>query len=280
MEKDNITEDKLLSFRQYLICQEKSAGTISKYLRDICKFRDFLGKNELNKQNVLQFKEYLQHTYALRTANSILSALNSWFSFIDRADLKVRSFRMVKEIFRTHEQELTREEYVRLLEAAKAENNERLYYIMQVLAATGIRISELRFITISALNEQMITVYAKGKARTVLLPPKLCVKLKQYCYKNQIKHGSVFITKNGKAIDRSNVWAEMKKICPKAHVSKSKVFPHNFRHLFAVTFYQTTHDITKLADLLGHASIDTTRIYLKESVNAHFKQIERLNLII
>ena len=277
---ERLTDEQIAMFRRRLILAEKSCGTIEKYLRDVRKLQHFLAGAPLSKQNILHFKDYVKERYALTTANSILTAVNSLLSFLKLAHLRVKSLRVDKRIFRNEERELKRTEYLRLLKTAQAAKNARLYYIMQTLAATGIRISELKFITVASLAKKAVLVRAKGRERTVLLAPKLCRALKKYASLQEICTGSIFVTKSGRAVDRSNIWAEMKKLCTKARVSPSKVFPHNFRHLFAVSFYEMSHDIVKLADLLGHASIDTTRIYLKESASAHYRQIERLNLII
>ena len=217
---------------------------------------------------------------AVNTINVMISAVNSFFNFLKWVDLRIKQLKMQRRIFRDKEQELTKEEDMRLLNAAKEAGNLRMYNLMQTLGSTGIRISELRFITVASLQEGSATVDCKGKQRTVLLPDQLRKSLRAYCEKKNITSGPIFVTKRGKPMDRSNIWKEMRKLYAAANVEASKVFPHNFRHLFTVTFYQLEKDVAKLADLLGHSSIDTTRIYIMESGAEHERQMERLGLVV
>ncbi len=232
----------------------------------------------LSKELVITYKNYLGERYEVSSANSMLAALNYFLRFIGREDCIVKSFRIQKEAFRSREQELTREEYLKLLEEARKRGDERLYMIMQTICATGIRISELPFITVASLQSRRARVLLKGKTRTVLLPLELCNKLKNYAAKQGIEAGSVFVTRSGRPVDRSNIFHAMKKLWQNAEVAETKVYPHNLRHLFAVTFYKEERDICHLADLLGHSNINTTRIYTLISCEEQERQLDSLCL--
>ena len=274
-----LTWEMMRKYEKHLRLAEKSSSTIQKYLHDIKKFYQQLPRGkELTKEVVIQYKESLAEQYAVSTANAILVALNGLFSFLGWFDCRVKPFKQQRCIFRDKERELSEKEYLSLLKAAKRKGNQRLFYIMETLCNTGIRISELQFITAEAVRTGTAVVNCKGKQRKVLLPQKLRKELQNYCKKNCITSGAVFITRTGKPISRTNVWGEMKRLCKAACVEAKKVFPHNFRHLFAVSFYRLEKDIAKLADLLGHASIETTRIYVMESAENHIRQIERMRL--
>ena len=275
----NITDKIMNSFKLYLYEEEKSDNTIEKYMRDIRFFREWLGSRGLEKSAVLEYKKELCIQYAPASVNSMLSSLNSLFIFMDWHDLKVKTLKIQRQIFASKDRELTKAEYERLLTAAKAKNNERLYYLMQTIAATGIRVSELQCITTDAVKTGQAVINCKGKMRVVFLTKQLCKMLKEYIKKNNIKSSSVFVTKNGKPLDRSAVWKMMKNLCEAAGVSRDKVFPHNFRHLFARTFYSLQKDIVRLADILGHSSINTTRIYTVESGEIHRQQLQKLGLL-
>lgn len=279
--KHKLNEETVKRYKKHLILEERSQGTIEKYERDITAFLRFLPEKKLvEKEVVLAYKEYLQKTYAISTVNSMLAAINSLFSFLGWHDCRVKPYKQQRQIFRDKSKELKKEEYFRLLQAAKRKGNTRLFYIMQTIGSTGIRISELAYITVEAVEQGQAVVRSKGKLRTVMLGQKLRDTLCKYCQKQGIEAGPVFVTQSGKPMDRSNIWGEMKKLCADAKVDGAKVFPHNFRHLFAVTFYNLEKDIAKLADLLGHASIQTTRIYIMESGAEHEKQVNRLGLVI
>lgn len=264
-------------YRNYLIEEEKTEATIRKYLFDIASFRSWLSKAELSKTKVLEYKAYLLEWYAVSSVNSIISSLNSFFAYLGWFDLKVKTVKIQRQIFASNEKELTKAEYERLLNAAK--NNKRLYLLMQTICSTGIRVSELRHITVEAVVQKQAEINCKGKRRTVFLPNKLCEALKRYIKEQKIKSGPVFVTKNGKPLDRSNIWSDMKKLCKTAGVYESKVFPHNLRHLFARTYYSLQKDIVRLADILGHSSVNTTRIYTQESGEVHRLQIQKLGLL-
>ena len=268
-------------FGQELKEAEKSRATIDKYLRDAARFIGFVGEGKIvTKDIVIAYKEYLAENYAVTSANSMLAAVNSFLRVIRCEDCAVKFFKVQSTAFRAKERELTREEYIRLVEAAKKKGKKCLSLIMQTICATGIRISELRFITVEALHVRKATVSLKGKTRIVILPVELCMELKRYIREKNITSGSIFVTRTGKPIDRSNILHGMKALCEAAKVLKSKVSPHNLRHLFALTYYKVERDICHLADLLGHSSINTTRIYTMVSCEEQEQQIDCLGLFI
>lgn len=271
---------KITDYKKYLIEQERSSYTISKYIHDIRFFIEFAGKRTLNKELIIDLKLYLGEHYAASSANSMLAAVNGFLKFIGRADLRVKPFKIQRTLFVPKEKELCRYEYMRLIEAARQQKKERLMLIVETICATGIRVSELKFITAGSVETGRAEIKCKGKLRTVFLPPKLCELLKKYIQKQKITAGAVFITRSEKHLDRSNIWREMKKLSALTSVSPKKVFPHNLRHLFARTYYSIEKDLSRLADILGHSSVNTTRIYTIESGQTHARQIERLNLII
>ena len=275
-----ITTEIIDSYRDYLISEEKSEATMDKYLRDVREFADWISDREFDKTAVLTYKTELTERYAPASVNTILSSLNSFFAFNEWYELKVKTLKIQRQIFASDEKELTKAEYERLLKAAKSKKNERLYLLMQTICATGIRVSELRHITVEAVFRGRAEINCKGKRRTVFIPSQLCQILKQYIKEQKIKSGSVFISKNGNPLNRSNIWTDMKKLCKSAGVSEKKVFPHNLRHLFARTYYSLQKDIVRLADILGHTSVNTTRIYTMESGEIHRKQIQKLGLLL
>ena len=274
-----ITNELIQKFKAHLIDEEKSSSTLEKYIRDITVFMEWCKGTELNKSVVLEYKQDIVEKYAPASVNSILSSLNSFFAYNEWYDLKVKALKIQRQIFASKDKELTKVEYERLLVAAKQKNNQRLYYLMQTICATGIRVSELKAITVSAVKSGQATINCKGKMRIVILPKQLCKMLKDYIKENNIKSGSVFVSKNGKPLDRSNIWSDMKKLCEAAGVSKDKVFPHNLRHLFARTYYSLQKDVVRLADILGHSSVNTTRIYTMETGEIHRQQIQKLGLL-
>lgn len=275
-----ITDENIMGFEQYLYEDEKSDNTIEKYMRDIRFFRQWLGGREIDKSIVIQYKKELCEKYLPASVNSILSSLNSLFIYMKWFDLKIRTLKLQRRIFADKEKELTRAEYERLLTTAKKQGNNRLYYLMQTIGSTWLRISELKFVTVDAVKSGQTTINCKGKIRQVFLPKELCKMLKAYIKQQQIKNGSVFITKSGKPLDRSTVWKMLKTLCKSAEVDSSKVFPHNFRHLFARTFYSVRKDIVRLADILGHSNMNTTRIYTMETGEAHRQSIQKLGLLL
>ena len=274
-----ITEENVRDFHDFLLREEKSPVTVEKYVRDIRTFFVFAGEAEIAKETTVSYKKQLvAHGYAVASINSMLASLNNFLDFMGWQDCKVKHIRVQKQTYCPEEKELSKEEYLRLLEAAKGER--RIYLIMQTICATGIRISELKYFTVEALRRGEITVNCKSKTRTILVPGKLKKKLLEYVKKCGITQGAVFVTKSGNPMDRSYIWAKMKKLCAAAKVNPSKVFPHNLRKLFARTFYSLEKDIAKLADILGHGSIETTRIYIMTTGNEHRRKLERLGLVI
>jgi site-specific recombinase XerD len=271
---------KLEKFEFYLRDEERSEATIEKYMRDVRAFALFIGEAEISKQSILNYKTKLGECYAIASANSMIAALNCFLRFCGWHDLCVKQFKMQRQAYCSEEKELTRAEYVRLLETANAKHNERLNLIIQTICGTGIRVSELQYITVEAVQRGEATVNCKGKNRRIFIVPQLRKKLLHYVKKQQIKTGTVFITRGGKPVSRNNIWKEMKALCEYAKVPPSKVFPHNLRHLFARTFYGIEKDIAKLADILGHASINTTRIYIVTTGSEHKRKMEHMRLII
>lgn len=274
-----ITNTAIQKFKDYLINEEKAAATVEKYIRDLTAFAAWLGDDTLCKEKVMQYKEYLKENYAKTSVNSVLASLNSFFDYKQLYALKVKNLKIQRSIFANREKELTKAEYDRLLKAAKRKGNRKLFLLMQTICSTGIRVSELKFITVSAINCGWADIDCKGKSRRIILPDALCRVLKKYVAEQNISNGSVFVSKNGKPLDRSNIWKLMKSLCEDAGVPKNKVFPHNLRHLFARTYYSIEKDIARLADILGHSSIETTRIYTMESGDVHRRQIEKLGLL-
>ena len=274
-----LTENHLQSFEQHLYSEEKSAATIGKYLRDVRAFFAYTGTQAITKEIVLAFKNRLvEENYAVGSINTMLASLNSLFNFLGWQDCKVRNIRQQRQTYCAEDKELSKDEYMRLLKAA--ENQPQLCLIMKTICGTGIRVSELQYFTVEAVRRGEVTIRCKGKTRTVLIPNQLKKMLLQWAKENRISEGAIFITRNGKPVNRSNIWAQMKKHCEKAGVKHTKVFPHNLRKLFARTFYGLEKDIAKLADILGHSSIDTTRIYIMTTGSEHRRKIEKLGLVV
>ena len=279
MEERKITQNQIQSFNQYLIREEKSTATVEKYLRDARAFVVYVGDEVVTKEVVMAYKKYLQmKEYAVRSINSMLASLNSLLDFLGWSDCKVKAIKQQKQTYCAEEKELSKAEYMRLLEAAK--KKPQLQLVMQTICGTGIRVSELKFFTVEDVKQGEVIVNCKGKTRTILIPGKLKKLLLDYSKKEKIRSGVIFITRNGKPLNRSCIWAQMKELCKDAGVNPSKVFPHNLRKLFARTFYGIEKDIAKLADILGHSSIDTTRIYIMTTGTEHRRKIERLGLVI
>jgi site-specific recombinase XerD len=268
----------LAAFRLWLIEEEKSPLTVEKYLRDVGAFLAWLGERPLEKCAVMAYKESLVAGYAVSSVNSMLSSVNSWLNWSGRGECRVKFLKTQRQAFCPEEKELSQAEYRRLLQAARSDR--RLCLLMQAICATGIRVSEHKFLTVEALRRGHATVNSKGKIRTVFIPKKLCKTLLSYAKSRKIQTGPVFIGRTGKPLDRSRIWALMKGLCTGAGVSEKKVFPHNLRHLFARIFYGMDHDIVRLADILGHSSINTTRIYTTETGTTHRKQIEKMPLLL
>lgn len=267
----------LINFKNYLYTEEKAKATKEKYIRDVSAFIDWLSGRELCRELVIKYKTYITEKYSPASVNSIISSLNSFFNYLGMQNLRVKALKIQRQIFVSADKELTKAEYLRLLNAAK--NNKRLYYLMQTICSSGIRVSELKYITVEAIKEGNATIKCKGKMRIIMLPDELCRVLLKYTKVNNISSGSIFITKSGKPLDRSDIWKMMKSLCAQANVDRKKVFPHNLRHLFARTYYKAQKDIVRLADILGHSSINTTRIYTMETGEIHRRQIQSLGLL-
>jgi len=271
--------DLLEQFSAYLQQEEKSNATCEKYLRDVKRFFHFVAGAPITKEVVICYKQRcMEEGYAVRSINSMLASLNSLFSFLGWHDCKVKNLRLQRQTYCAEEKELTKADYLKLLEASKGDHQMNL--ILQTMGSTGIRVSELRFFTVEAVRAGEISVYCKSKIRSILIPGKLKRLLLDYARKNKVVSGSIFVNKKGKALDRSCIWRKMKGLCRIAGVNSEKVFPHNLRKLFARTFYSVEKDIAKLADLLGHSSINTTRIYIITTGMEHRQKIERLGLLI
>lgn len=276
-----LTSEAIQNFKKYLKEEEKSKNTIEKYMRDVWEFTTYMNGEEITKESVIAYKDKLiSKNYAVRSINSMLASLNSLFSFLNWMDCRVKSIKLQRQIFCPEEKELTKAEYMRLVNTAKQKGNERLNLILQTICGTGIRVSELQYITVEAVKNGEAVVSLKGKTRTVFLVKELKKKLLRYTAEQNISSGSVFITRTGKPISRTNIWREMKGLCEQADVNPQKVFPHNLRHLFARVFYGIEKDIAKLADILGHSSINTTRIYIISTGNEHRRRMENMRLII
>ena len=276
-----LTNRQIVSFRRHLKQEEREQSTIEKYVRDVRLFEAWLSGRRVTAEIVTDWKDYLRTKgYKPETINAKLSALNKFFVFMRWLECRIKYLKIQKRLFRGTEKELTKGDYVRLLETADTLRKNRLTLLIETICATGIRVSEVRYITMEAVRAGYADVALKGKIRTILLPAKLCRKLQKYARKQKIASGEIFITRTGKGVSRRQIWAEMKALCKKAGVAASKVFPHNLRHLFARTFYRACRDVAKLADVLGHSSIETTRIYLISTGKEHTRQLERLGLIL
>lgn len=281
MKKSVLNAETVEQFRRYLEREEKSAATIEKYIRDVRAFSSYIKTASVTKDAVIGYKQKLLDSgYAIRSVNSMLASLNCLFTFLGRTDLKVKSLKIQTPVFCPEEKELSKAEYERLCRAAEQKHNERLSLILQSICSTGIRVSELRYITAEAVREGKAEVSLKGKTRSVLLPDSLRKKLLRYVRQQGTESGPVFVTRNGKAISRTNIWRDMKSLCEEAGVDPGKVFPHNLRHLFARMFYKLEKDIAKLADVLGHSSVNTTRLYIISSGIEHRHCIEKMQLVI
>ena len=280
MEK-SISFRDLEKFENYLIDLENSPGTIENYIRHAKKFFMWLDGQDVSREIVTRWKSKLAADgYMPTTINNMLVSVNSFLDFLGMRECRVKTLRLQRKLFRSENKELNKEEYERLCETAIESGKERLALIIETICSTGIRVSEIKYITVEAVKEGRAEISLKGKVRTILLPGKLCRKLRHYIKKKKISSGEIFLTRSGKGISRKQIWTEMKNICQKAGVSASKVFPHNLRHLFARIYYKISKDMAKLSDILGHSSIETTRIYLISTGAEHAKQLEMTGLIL
>lgn len=274
-----LTTENVKEFENYLIKEEKSMATVEKYLRDVRAFFVFAREQEMSKKLTIEYKKHLESKqYAVRSINSMLASINSFLHFMNWDDCRVKAIKLQRQIYCAEDKELTKSEYLRLLKAS--DSQPKLKLIMQTICGTGIRVSELKYFTVEAVRSGEVNVYCKSKMRTILIPGKLKKRLLVYSKRNGIISGTIFIGRNGNPVDRSFIWRKMKKLCERAGVKASKVFPHNLRKLFARTFYQMEKDVAKLADILGHGSIETTRIYIMSTGVEHRRKVEKLGLII
>lgn len=279
-DRDNtLTQERIAEYAAHLREQERAENTIRKYTRDLTALWEWLDGRPLEKPLLIAWKEHLTAVYTAPSVNSMLAAANGFLRFMGWQQMAVRPLKIQKNLFCDEDRELMKEEYWRLVRAAKQEGNERLALVIQTLCATGIRVSELKYITVETVRLGRAEIANKGKIRTVFLPGRLCGLLKRYLRKSHRASGAVFVTRTGRPLDRSNIWRDMKRLCESAGVEPEKVFPHNLRHLFARTFYSIEKDISRLADILGHSDIGTTRIYTMESGKIHAMQIERMGLV-
>ena len=265
--------ENLEEYKQYLELEEKRPETVEKYLRDARTFLEYMGDRPISKEETIGYKEYLTARYAAASVNSMLAAMNCYLRFVGKTEARVKQLRVQRQIFCRKEKQLTQQEYKRLVRAAAGT---RLNLVLQTICGTGIRVSELKYITVEAVEAGRATVSNKNKVRVIFIPAGIQQLLKKYIKKSGLTAGSVFVSKSGKPLHRSNIWRDMKSLCAKAGVSAEKVFPHNLRHLFARTFYSIEKDIVRLADLLGHSNIETTRIYTIESGEQHISRINRV----
>lgn len=275
-----LSEAEIGRFAEMLVREERSAVTVKKYVRDARAFLGFLpAGGAVDKETVVAYKRHIAESYKAASVNSMLAAVNHLLTFLGWHECRVRLLKRQRQSFRQSEKELTRAEYQRLLAAARGRKNERLYFLMQTICSTGIRVSEHRFITVEAVREGQACVRNKGKERLVFIPKELQKPLLRYCKQRGVATGPVFVTKTGRPMDRSNIWADMKRLCAAAGVDAGKVYPHNLRHLFALTYYRLQKDIVHLADILGHSSVETTRIYTATSGAEQKRLLSRLGLV-
>lgn len=274
-----LSEGIVERYRESLLCCEYASATVEKYVQIVQSFCSSLTDHIIKKETLLGYKKALISNYAATSVNGMLAAINNFLEFLGHPEYKVKPVKIQHTACRAEERELSEEEYRRLLEAAKLKGQMRLYHILETIGSTGIRVSEIQYITVESLEKGRAEVRNKGKSRTIFLPKALCSKLETYCSKHSITTGSVFVTRSGKPLDRSNIWAMMKRLCEAANVKASKVFPHNLRHLFARLFYERHHDLDHLAVILGHSNINTTRIYTQTCESEYQKQVEMLRLI-
>ena len=280
MEDFKLTAERIAAYGRYLKQEERTLATLEKYLRDVRAFALWLDGEAVTQEAVTGWKErLLVERRAPSTVNTALSALNGLFRFLGWEGCRARFVKVQRRLFRDPARELTRPDYERLIATARELGKERLALVMETICATGVRVSELRYLTVEAVQRGRAEISLKGKVRVILIPTKLARKLLKYAKKNKTASGEIFLTGNGKSLSRRQIWTEMKRLCKYADVEPSRVFPHNLRHLFATAYYRAYKDIAKLADVLGHSSIETTRIYLLTSGAEHQRQLDRLGLV-
>ena len=281
MEERIIRTEDIERYQEYLRMEEKSAATIEKYSRDVGRVKTFAGGRAIDKELMMEFKEQLMSCghFKISSINSYLETVNRFLEFMGWYDARVKPFKTQQQCFQEEDRYMSRTDYKKLLKEAKKQGKKRLYIIIETIASTGIRISELCFITAESVRKGVARIYNKGKVRKIILTKELCTQLLLYMAEKKIKSGPVFISRNGNPLNRSNIWKEMKELAEKAGVSATKVFPHNLRKLFATCLYKADKDIAKVADILGHSRIDTTRRYIRETFEEHRSMLERLGLV-
>ena len=280
MKGRTITAKAIAEFKEHLVLEERSKITIEKYIRDVKAFSIYTQNTVVTKETVIAYKKHIQETYAVRSVNSMLASINSLFAFLGWHALRVKSLKLQQQVFCPEEKELTKAEYTRLCRTAERKHNERLNLILQTICGTSIRVSELQYITVEAVKQGEAVVNCKAKTRSVFIVKELKQQLLRYAAEQGIQSGMIFVTRTGKPVSRTNIWREMKALCAEANVNPQKVFPHNLRHLFARVFYRIEKDIAKLADILGHSSINTTRIYIISTGTEHRRRMENMRLIL
>lgn len=281
MKEYTLSKEIIMEYENYLISEERSKGTVEKYIRDVNKFLKSLNGWTVTKEKGIAWKEYLYEAgYAPITINSMLASINGLFRFAGWEECRVKFYKIQRKMFRDANKDLKRQEYERLVSTAKKQGKHQIALLMETICATGIRVSEVSYITVEAVCRGQAEIVLKGKIRTIMFPSKLRKKLLSYIKLKKIKSGKIFLTASGKQISRGQIWKEMKQLCCDAKVEPSKVFPHNLRHLFAVTFYNVCKDVVRLADVLGHSNIETTRIYLLTTGTDHARQLEKMELVI
>ena len=281
MQDHKLTSEQVTGFIHSLKENERVSGTLEKYQRDVSRFAQWMDGRSVTKELTAEWKEHLREAgYQSATINSMLAVINSFLRFVGWEECRVKYLRIQRRIFREEAKELNRNEYDRLIDTARSLGRDRLALLIETIGSTGIRVSEVRYITVEAAKRGRTEIALKGKIRTILLSTKLCRKLLKYAGKNKIASGEVFLTRSGKSLSRRQIWSEMKRLCKHAGVEPSKVFPHNLRHFFATAFYRAYKDIVRLADVLGHSSIETTRIYLKTAGEEHARQLDGLKLVV
>lgn len=280
IKKRRILDEMMEEYCRSLYENERSRGTIEKYYGYLKAFQKYMDGKCVKKEAVIVWKEQLKERFSAVTVNVALSALNGFFQYYGWNDCVARFVRTKRALYWPESRMLSRKEYECLVKKAQQQKKERLALLLQTVCSTGIRISELQFITVEAVKQRFTQVECKGRTRTIFLPEKLCMLLEEYTEKHGIKTGMVFVTRNFRPVDRSNIWREMKKLGDASGVACEKIFPHNLRHLFARSYYDQEHDLSRLADILGHSSVNTTRIYTVESGRNHRKQLEQLGLVV
>ena len=278
--KLQLTEQAFDQFEDYLRHDEREESTIEAYLRSLTRFAEWADGRAVTKELAMEWKAALSEAgYRPISVNAMLAAVNKFFTCMGREDCKVKYLKLQRQMFRKSEKDLSKEEYQRLVQAAHEKGDLRMELILETICATGIRVGELKYITVEAVRAGVAEIALKGKIRTILLPHRLCRKLQKYAKKQKIASGKLFLTQDGLPVSRQSIWTRMKALCEAAGVERSKVFPHNLRSLFARSFYGSCHDVVRLADVLGHSSIETTRIYLMSTGKEYLRQLDKLGLV-